>query len=97
MIKGEHAEVPGHELDDRSQSDHGRADADAGKAELRDRRVDDAHLAEFLEEAFRDFIRTLIHADFFPHEEDTVVPLHLLTEGLVQGVAICKDGHEERC
>ena len=37
-----HGEVEGHELDDRLQAGHRRADADAGKAVLGDRRVDDA-------------------------------------------------------
>ena len=55
-------EVPGHELDDRPQADHRRADADAGEPELGDRRVDDAHLAEFLEQAFRDLVCALIDA-----------------------------------
>ena len=46
-----HGEVEGHELDDRLQARHRRTDADAGKAVLGDRRIDDAAGAEFLRAA----------------------------------------------
>ena len=44
-----HGEVEGHEFDDRTQSGHRGADADAGEALLGDRRVDHPLLAEFVE------------------------------------------------
>ena len=68
-----------------TQPDHGRADADAGEPEFGDRRVDDAHLAEFLEQALGDLVGAVVHADFLAHEEDAVVALHLLAERLVAG------------
>ena len=95
LVEREQREVPGHELDDRAQADHRRADADAGEPELGDRRVDDAHLAEFLEQAFRDLVCALIDGDFLAHEEDAVVALHFFAERLVEGVAVCDDWHCE--
>ena len=73
----------------------GRADADAGEAELGDRSVDDAHLPELLEETFRDFICALIDGDFLAHEEDPIVALHLFAQRLVEGVSVCDNGHLE--
>ena len=46
-----HGEVEGHELDDRAQARERRADADAGETVLGDRRVDDATIAEFLQQS----------------------------------------------
>src|SRR5262249_45329336 len=72
---------------------HRRADAHAGEAELRDRRVDDAHLAELLKQAFRDLICALIHRDFLSHEEDAIVALHLFAQRLIEGVSVCDYWH----
>ena len=96
MIKSQDSEVPRHELDNRPQADHRRANADTGKPQLSDRRVDDAHLAEFLEQTFGDFICALIDADLLAHEEDAVIALHLLTKSLIEGVAVSNDWHEKR-
>ena len=41
LVDRHQAEAEGHELDDRPQPDHRRADADAREALLGDRRVDD--------------------------------------------------------
>ena len=93
LVEREHGEVPRHELDDRAQADHRRADADAGEAELGDRRVDDAHLTEFLEQAFGDLVCALVDGDFLAHEEDAVVALHFFAQRLVQRVSIRDDWH----
>jgi hypothetical protein len=50
MVDRLHGEVEGHELHDRLQTAKGRADAEAGKTVLGDRRVDDALSAEFVEQ-----------------------------------------------
>ena len=93
LVEREHGEVPRHELDDRTQADHRRADAHAGESELGDRRVDDAHLAEFLEQSLRYLVRALVDGDFLSHEEDAVVALHLFTKRRVQRVSVCDDWH----
>ena len=71
-------EVEGHELDDRTEATHRRARTDTGKAVFGDRRVDDATLAEFLEQALGDLVSTLILRDFLAHHEDAVVLAHFL-------------------
>ena len=64
-----------------------RADAEAGKAVLGDRRVDDALVAEFLQQALRDFVGALIFGDFLAHDEDVAVAAHFLGHGVAQGFA----------
>ena len=82
-----HGEVEGHELDDRLQAGHRRADADAGKAVLGDRRIDHALGAEFLQQALRDLVGALIFGDLLAHDEDVGVAPHLLGHGVAQRFA----------
>src|SRR5262249_48208427 len=77
--------------------DHGRADANAGKAFLGDGRVDDPAVAEPLEHALADLVGAVVLRDLFPHQKDAVVALHLLGHRLVQGFAKGKDGHDHSC
>ena len=79
------AEAEGHELDDRPQADHRRADADAGEPFLGDRRVDDPARAEPLEHPLADLVGAVVLGDLLAHEEDAVVALHLLGHRLVRG------------
>ena len=50
-----------------------------------DRRVDDPVWPEALEHPLADLVGAVVLGDLFAHEEDAVVPLHLLGHGLVQG------------
>ena len=93
LIDRDEREVEGHELDDRTQPDHGRADADAGEAHLRDRRVDHAPLREVLQQALRHLVRALVVPDLLAHEEDVVVAIHLLAHRLVERLAHADDRH----
>jgi large subunit ribosomal protein L22 len=69
------------------------ADADTGKTELGDRRVDDAHLAEFLQQSLRDFVRALIDGDFLTHEEDAIITVHFFAERHVERIPVGDHGH----
>ena len=51
LVEGEQAEIAGHDLDDRAQSGHRRADAGADEGALGKRRVADAARAEFVEQS----------------------------------------------
>ena len=82
-----HGEVPGHELDDRPQARHRRADAEAGEAVLGDRRVDDAARAEFLQQALAHLVGALIFRDLLAHQEHVAVAAHLLGHGIAQRLA----------
>jgi hypothetical protein len=95
FVDGQQREVPGHELDDRSKTDHCCSDADAGEPELGDRRIDDAHRAKFVEQSLRDLVGSVVLRDFLSHQEDTVVPLQLLAERLRQSVTIGDYRHQE--
>ncbi len=85
-----HGKVEGHELDDRLQPRHRRADADTGEAMFGDRRIDDAFGAEFLQQALRDLVGALIFGDLFAHHEHIGVAPHLLGHSVAQRLA---DGH----
>ena len=94
LVEGDVAEAVGHELDDRAQSDHRRADADPGEAVLGNRRVDDATAPELVEHSLRDFVRAVVLGDLLTHEEDSVIALHLLGHRRPKGLAIGQDGHD---
>ena len=82
-----HGEVEGHELDDRLQAGERRADAQAGKAVLGDRRVDHALVAELLQQSLRDLVGALIFGDLLAHHEHILVAPHLLGHGVAQRFA----------
>ena len=82
-----HGEVERHEFDDRLQPGHRRADADAGKAVLGDRRIDHAPRAEFLQEALGHLVGALIFGNLFAHHEHISVAPHLLGHRIAQGFA----------
>src|SRR5439155_12852637 len=94
FVEREQCEVPGHELDDRPQSNHRRPDSDAGKAELSDRSIDDTHRAELVEESLGDLVGSVVLRDFFPHKEDAIVTLQLLAQRLSKCVAIGEYRHQ---
>ena len=82
-----HGEIEGHELDDRLQAGERRADAQAGKAVLGDRRVDHALVAELLQQSLRDLVGALIFGDLLAHHEHVLVAPHLLGHGVAQRFA----------
>ena len=66
------------------QPDHGRADAEAGEAQLGDGRVDHALGAVLVQQALADLVGAVVLGDFLAHEEDRVVAGHLFVDGLVE-------------
>jgi hypothetical protein len=51
LVHDDGQEIAEHDVDDRPQTGHGGADAEAGEAGFRDRRVDDAILAELFDQS----------------------------------------------
>ncbi len=90
LIHRLHREVERHEFDDRLQACHRRANADAGKAVLGDRRVDDAPGAEFLQQPLRHLVGALIFRDLLAHDEDIAIAPHFFRHRIAQRFA---DGH----
>src|SRR3954466_3126568 len=95
LVDCQQGEVPGHELDDWSKSNHRRAHADAGEAKLGDRSIDDAHRSEFVEQSLGDLVGAVVLGDFLTHQEYALGALQLFAEGLCQGVAISNYCHQE--
>ena len=86
MVDRLHGEVEGHELDDRLQPVEGGADAETGEAVLGDRSVDDAAVAELLQQALGHLVGALVFRDFLAHDEDLVVTAHLFGHGVAQAL-----------
>ena len=93
LVEGDERKAEGHELDDRPQPDHRRADAEAGEAIFADRRVDDALRAETLEQSLADFVGAVVFGDFFAHQEDIRVALDFFGERFVQRLAVGDFSH----
>ena len=88
LVQREQREVDRHQLDDRAQAGHGRADAHADDRVLGDRRVAHALLAELLEQAVGDLERAVEDPDVLAHEDHVLVALHLLAQRLVERLAV---------
>src|SRR6059036_64689 len=84
LIHRQEGKVERHHLDDRAESRHGRPDGQAGEAQLGDRRVHDATRTKFFQEPLADLEGALVIGHILPYQEDSVVPAHLLAQGLVQ-------------
>ncbi len=82
-----HGEVERHEFDNRLQAHERGTHAQAGKALLGDRRVDDALGPEFRQQALADLVGALILGDFLAHQEHLVIAPHLLGHRVAQRFA----------
>src|SRR5207249_10822568 len=67
---------------------------DPGEPQLGDRRVHDSLRPELLQQATAHLVSALVDADFLTHEEHVGVALHLLTQRLVEGVAVRERRHQ---
>ena len=93
LVEGEQREVDRHQLDDRPQPAHRRADAGADDRVLRDRRVADAALAELVEQALGHLERALEDGDVLAHHEDGLVATHLLGHRVAKRLSHPHRGH----
>src|SRR6266446_2489789 len=69
LIESYEREAEGHELDDRSQSDHGRADTESGETVFADRSIDDPFRPEPLEQPLAHFVSTLVFRHVLAHQK----------------------------
>src|SRR5207248_9600554 len=93
LIERYERETKRHELNDRSQADHCRADTKAGESVLADGCVDDAFRPEALKQPSAHLVRSLILGHFFPHQDNAGIGFELFCEGFVQRLAICDFSH----
>src|SRR5262249_9436983 len=73
---------------DRAHPHHRGADGGPDDRRLRDRRVDDAFLAELADEAVRDLERSAVDADILADQEDARVAQHLLAQPFADRVDV---------
>lgn len=86
MVDGLHAEVERHELANRSETRHRRADGDASETCFSDRGVYNTAPSPLLEQATRAFICSLVLAHFLPDKKHVLIALHFLVDGTRDGV-----------
>src|SRR5256885_1870178 len=67
LIEGHEREAESHELDDRSQSNHGCADAESSETVLTNWRIDNTLRAKSFEQSLTHFIGAVVFRDFLPH------------------------------
>jgi hypothetical protein len=78
----------GHDLDDRPQAHHGRADAGADEALLARSASRARACGRTSPQAGGDLVGALEAADLLAHEEDAVVAVELLVERAAQRLAV---------
>ena len=73
LVECQKAEVHRHDLDDGPHAGHGCADAGADKGQFGQRRVADAVLAEFFEQALGDGVAAAVARHVLAHQEHSLV------------------------
>jgi hypothetical protein len=73
LVEREQAEIHRHQFDDRTHAGHRGADAGAGEARLRQRRVPDPLGPELGEQPVADRVAPAVAADVLTHQEDALV------------------------
>ena len=84
LVHGQGDEVAEHDVHDGPQAGHGRADGDAGKARLGNRRIQHALGAELLHQPGEDLERRAGLRHIFPDDEDARVAAHLFGQGFTE-------------
>ena len=88
LIEGHRMEGPEHQFHDRTHAEHGSADTHADETCFRNRSVNDAFVAPFVPQAFRDLVGTVVLGDFLAHDDDVRVALEFFIESFPDGVAV---------
>ena len=88
LIEREQAEIDRHQLDDRPHAGHRGANAGAGEARFRQRRIADALGAELGEQSLAHRVAAAVAADVLAHQEDLVVAAQGIADRLAHGLAI---------
>ena len=76
-----------HDVDDRTHAGHRRADADAGDAGFRDRRIDHPLGAEFFHQPGQHFERRARFGDIFADDKDRRIAAHFFGQRFVDRLA----------
>src|SRR5437016_582351 len=84
LIECDERKAEGHKFDDRSQTDHSRADSQTGESVFADRGVDNSFGTETLQQSLAHFVSAVIFGDFLAHEENVWITLQFFHERFVQ-------------
>ena len=87
LVHDDRQEIAEHDVHDRTQAGHGRTDAEAAETSFRNRRVDDAILAELVDESGEHFEGGARLGHVFAHQDDVRIAPHLFGDGLFDGIA----------
>jgi hypothetical protein len=93
LVHGDQDEIERHDLHYRAPTEHRGPDRGAHEALLGDRRVANAIAPPLLQEAGREFVGALEHADLLAHQKDSVVACELLAQRHPERLAV---GHQRR-
>jgi len=88
LVEGQEREVDRHDLHDRPEAGHGRADARAQEGVFRERSVADAIGAELLEQALAAGVGAAVATHVFAHQKHTRVGVERFTHARADGLAI---------
>ena len=92
LVEREQAEIHRHQLDDRAHAGHRGADARAGEAGLRQRRVANALGTELGQQPLAHRVAAAIAADVLAHQEHALVAPQRVADRLAHGLAIGEFG-----
>jgi len=93
LVHSDQDEVDRHDLHDRAQTAHRRANAGADETLFRNRGGAHAPGSEFLEQPLRDAVGSLEDADLLTHDQDFLIAGQFLVQSLLQCLAISDFSH----
>src|SRR5712691_1257083 len=94
LIESHERKAEGHELNDRPQSNHGRADTESGKSIFTNRSVDDSPRSKTFEQSLAHFVSALIFRDLLAHQKDIWIARQFFGERFVQCLTISDFPHD---
>src|SRR5205809_7244860 len=93
LIEGYERKAERHKFNDRPQSDHRRADSEAGESVFADWSVNDPPWPKALKQALADLVCALIFGDLFAHQKNIRVPLEFFPKRFIERLAISDFSH----
>ena len=93
LIEREQAEIHRHQFDDRTHAGHRRADAGAGKAGFRKRRIANPLRAEFGEQPVAHRVAAAVAADVLAHQKNALVALDRIANRRAHRLAVAHLNH----
>src|SRR5436309_8221840 len=93
LIEGYERKAERHELNNRPQPDHRRADSEAGKPVLADWSINNPPRPKALKQALAHLVCALVFGDFLAHQENIWIPLEFFRERFIERLTISDFSH----